>query len=160
MSDRCVEFREMSPAGREMVTSGGEREKHRAWTHDMTPSLRNGFQTFPSAQQGERQSGSGVGRGMGGQAHLEEEGLETVVDTGAKVVPVEQEDREQTTPLAHEPCVQTLWAPGPERALERTLWAPGPERGLEWTLWAPGPERGLERTLWAHGTERTLERTL
>ncbi len=32
MSDRCVEFREMSPGGRE--TSGGEREKHRAWTHD------------------------------------------------------------------------------------------------------------------------------
>ncbi len=28
-----VEFREMSSGGREM-TSGGEREKHRAWTHD------------------------------------------------------------------------------------------------------------------------------
>ncbi len=34
MSDRCVDFREMSPGGREMVTSDGEREKHRAWTHD------------------------------------------------------------------------------------------------------------------------------
>ncbi len=34
MSDRCKEFREMSPGGREMVNSGGEREKHRAWTHD------------------------------------------------------------------------------------------------------------------------------
>ncbi len=34
MSDGCVEFREMSSGGREMVTSGGEREKHRAWTHD------------------------------------------------------------------------------------------------------------------------------
>ncbi len=34
MSDRCVEFREMSPGGREMVTSGGEREEHMAWTHD------------------------------------------------------------------------------------------------------------------------------
>ncbi len=31
----CVEFREMSPGGREVVTSGGEREKHRAWTHDI-----------------------------------------------------------------------------------------------------------------------------
>ncbi len=36
MSERCVEFREISPRGREMVTSGGEREKHRAWTHDRT----------------------------------------------------------------------------------------------------------------------------
>ncbi len=34
MSDRCMEFREMSPGGREMATSGGEREEHRAWTHD------------------------------------------------------------------------------------------------------------------------------
>ncbi len=34
MSDRCMAFREMSPGGREMVTSGGEREKHRAWIHD------------------------------------------------------------------------------------------------------------------------------
>ncbi len=24
----------MSPGGREMVTSGGEREEHLAWTHD------------------------------------------------------------------------------------------------------------------------------
>ncbi len=30
MSDRCMEFREISPGGREMVTSGGEREGHRA----------------------------------------------------------------------------------------------------------------------------------
>ncbi len=30
MSDSCVEFREISPGGREMVTSGGEREKNRA----------------------------------------------------------------------------------------------------------------------------------
>ncbi len=34
MSDRCMEIREMSPGGREMATSGGEREEHRAWTHD------------------------------------------------------------------------------------------------------------------------------
>ncbi len=34
MSDRCVELREMSPGVREMVTSGGEREEHQAWTHD------------------------------------------------------------------------------------------------------------------------------
>ncbi len=31
MSDRCVQF---SPGGREVVISVGEREKHRAWTHD------------------------------------------------------------------------------------------------------------------------------
>ncbi len=36
MSDRCMEFREMSPGGRKMATSGGEREKRRAWTHDST----------------------------------------------------------------------------------------------------------------------------
>ncbi len=29
MSDRCMEFREMSPGGREMATSGGEREECR-----------------------------------------------------------------------------------------------------------------------------------
>ncbi len=34
MSDRWMEFREMSPGRREMATSGGEREEHRAWTHD------------------------------------------------------------------------------------------------------------------------------
>ncbi len=34
MSDRCMEFKEMSPGGREIVTSGGEREERRAWTHD------------------------------------------------------------------------------------------------------------------------------
>ncbi len=50
---------------------------------------------------------------MNVQAHVEEEGLETEVDMGAKGVPVEQEDREQTPPLSgHEPCVRTLWAPG------------------------------------------------
>ncbi len=27
MSDRCMEFREMSPGGREMAASGGEREE-------------------------------------------------------------------------------------------------------------------------------------
>ncbi len=42
------------------------------------------------------------------QSHVEEEGLETEVDTGARVVPVEQEDRVQTPPLPHKPCVQTL----------------------------------------------------
>ncbi len=59
------------------------------------------------------------------QAHVEEEGLETEVETGARVVPVEQEDWEQTPQLSHEPCVRTLWAPGPERALKQTLWAHG-----------------------------------
>ncbi len=34
MSDRCGEFREISPGGREMAASGDERVKHRAWTHD------------------------------------------------------------------------------------------------------------------------------
>ncbi len=34
MSGRCVELREMSPGGREMATSGGEREERKAWTHD------------------------------------------------------------------------------------------------------------------------------
>ncbi len=34
MSGRCVELWEMCPGGREMVTSGGEREERRAWTHD------------------------------------------------------------------------------------------------------------------------------
>ncbi len=43
-----------------------------------------------------------------GMAHVEEEGLETEVDTGARVVPVELEDCAQTPPLPHEPCVQTL----------------------------------------------------
>ncbi len=47
-----------------------------------------------------------------GQAHVEEEGLEAEVDTGARVVLVEQEDREQTPPLPHKPCLRTLWAPG------------------------------------------------
>ncbi len=51
------------------------------------------------------------------QAHVEEEGLETEVETGARVVPVEQEDCEQTPQLPHEPCVRILWAPGPERVL-------------------------------------------
>ncbi len=30
----AMSIREMSPGGREMVTSGGEREEQRAWTHD------------------------------------------------------------------------------------------------------------------------------
>ncbi len=30
----AMSIREMSPGGREIVTSGGEREEHRAWTHD------------------------------------------------------------------------------------------------------------------------------
>ncbi len=34
MSDRCMEFRERSPGGREMAASGGEREERRAWAHD------------------------------------------------------------------------------------------------------------------------------
>ncbi len=34
MSDRCVQFREISPGGKEVVISVGEREKHRAWTRD------------------------------------------------------------------------------------------------------------------------------
>ncbi len=29
-------MKEMSPGGREMATSGGEREERRAWTHDNT----------------------------------------------------------------------------------------------------------------------------
>ncbi len=33
MSDRCMEFREMSPGGREMANSGGETEECRAWTN-------------------------------------------------------------------------------------------------------------------------------
>ncbi len=49
---------------------------------------------------------------------------------GASVVPVEQEEREQTPPLPREPCVQTLWSPG-----------------TEWALWAHGTERALERAL-------------
>ncbi len=32
--NRCMDFRERSPEGREMMTSGGEREERRAWTHD------------------------------------------------------------------------------------------------------------------------------
>ncbi len=51
----------MSPGGREMATSGGEREEL-----DITTPLRNGFQTFPRVQQGKRQSGGGVAGGMGG----------------------------------------------------------------------------------------------
>ncbi len=145
----------LSPGRREVVTSGGERDRRQAWTHDITPPLRNGFQTFSSAQQGERQSGGGG---------VEEEGLETEADTGARVVQVEQEDREQTPPIPQELCVWNLWAPGTERTLERALalertLAHGMERALERTLWAHKTERALERTLWAHGTERALERT-
>ncbi len=55
----------LSPGRREVVTSGGERDRRQAWTHDITPPLRNGFQTFSSAQQGERQSGGGGSRGRG-----------------------------------------------------------------------------------------------
>ncbi len=43
MSDRCMEFREMNPGGREMVTSGGEREERRAWTHDRRKAYSNYF---------------------------------------------------------------------------------------------------------------------
>ncbi len=111
---------QLSPGRREVVTSGGERDRRRAWTYDITPPQRNGFQTFPCAQQGERQSGGGVGCWWG-EEEVEEEGLETEVDTGARVVQVEQEDREQTPPLPQELCVWTLWAPGTERTLERAL---------------------------------------
>ncbi len=45
MSGRCVELREMSPGGREMVTSGGEREERQAWTHDSVFHL-NGSQAL------------------------------------------------------------------------------------------------------------------
>ncbi len=41
------------------------------------------------------------------QAHVEEEGLETGVDTGARAVPVEQEGRRQTPPLPRELCMRT-----------------------------------------------------
>ncbi len=46
-------------------------------------------------------------------------------------------------------------------ALERALWVPRPEHGpgLEWTVWAPGPERALERSLCAPGPERALKQT-
>ncbi len=56
---------------------------------------------------------------MAGQARVAEEGLEAEVTTGARVVPVEQEGREQTPPhrgnrerppLARELCE---WAPLP-----------------------------------------------
>ncbi len=57
-----MQFGEWSPGGQEMVTSGGEGKKCRARTHDRTPPLRNGFQTFPSAHPGGRESG---GRAMG-----------------------------------------------------------------------------------------------
>ncbi len=79
---------QLSPGRREVATSGGERDRRRAWTHDITPPLRNGFQTFPSAQQGERQSGGRVGgvegrdRGWGGCAGpCRGRGPETEVDT-------------------------------------------------------------------------------
>ncbi len=54
-----------------MVTSGGEREKHRARTPDRTPPLRNGFQTFHQKPQRFRR--------------------EVEVDQGARIVPAEQE---------------------------------------------------------------------
>ncbi len=47
MSGRCVELREMSPGGGEMPTSGGEREKRRAWTHDITPPLKERLSDVP-----------------------------------------------------------------------------------------------------------------
>ncbi len=58
--------------------------------------------------KGNGRAGVEKGEGRGVQAHVEEEGLETEVDTGARVVPVEQEDRAQMPPLPHEPCVRTL----------------------------------------------------
>ncbi len=68
---------QLSPGRREVATSGGERDRSRAWTHDITPPLRNGFQTFPNAQQGEQQGEwrEGIGGGGDVQAHVEEEGL-------------------------------------------------------------------------------------
>ncbi len=56
-----------------MVTSGGERNKCRAWTYDRTPPLRNGLQMFPSAHPAGRQSGSGV-VGWGGPGPCAEGG--------------------------------------------------------------------------------------
>ncbi len=32
VNDRCMEFKEISPGGNEMATSGREREEHQAWT--------------------------------------------------------------------------------------------------------------------------------
>ncbi len=61
--------------------------------------------------------------GGGGQAHVEEEGLEAEAAMGARVGQAEQEG-----------CERIPWAPGTERALEWTLSAPGPERNE----WAPG----------------------
>ncbi len=34
MSGRCVVLEPLSPGRREVVTSGGERDHRRAWTHD------------------------------------------------------------------------------------------------------------------------------
>lgn len=42
-----AERSEVNESGRmEVAPSGGEKEEHRVRTHDRTPPLRNGFQTF------------------------------------------------------------------------------------------------------------------
>ncbi len=56
MSGRCVELREISSRGREMATSGGEREKRQAWTHDINPPLKG------TASRCSRASNKGNGR--------------------------------------------------------------------------------------------------
>ncbi len=68
---------------------------------------------FPSAQQGERQSGGGVG--MGDQAHVEEEGQEEQADRGARVGQAEQAARAGMA--GQEAIGRALWSPRPERAL-------------------------------------------
>ncbi len=87
---------------------------------------------------------------MAGQAHVAEENLEEEVGKGARVVPTEQEDREQTLPLPHEPWMRTLWAPGPERA----LWVLGRPRIQSPALSLLRLPR--HRTRWWLGVTRTV----
>ncbi len=58
-------------------------------THDRTPPLRNGFQTFHHTKKKKfrgRWKGGGPGGGMAGQARVAEEGMGAEVATGSRVV--------------------------------------------------------------------------
>ncbi len=94
-----MQFGEWGLGGQEMVTSGGERKKCRARTHDRTPPLRNGFQTFSSAHPGGRQSGGGAMGWGGDQVHVLEGDQVCVLegDLGTEATPAGCRPRAEPT---------------------------------------------------------------
>ncbi len=59
----CVWLREISPGEREIATSGGEREERQAWTHDMTPPLKERLPDVPECpKRGTAERGWSRGR--------------------------------------------------------------------------------------------------